>query len=518
MENSTSKRVATLAVGVFAGALTIELWRHCRRLRQNDKARKSSDKPPPPPPRVYPRLPLLGNALSYKADPAGFLERKAREHRGCFELDLAGLRITIVSGRKELEQVALAGEARLSAQAAVADFGFAQTLGRLSVGCGTDLHRSVLKGLHLAGQAGSSLQRAVACAVRAALPEREGRMEDLFTTVRRIVLQAVMVHLLGEGLLCRYEAEGRDFLADFMLFQDRVEDATAKGVTLPQWLSLPLAWGPVARERHLLQQRLATAIEALWAAGGDAEMGFWLRAVHKIPCRTALPAWRRYIQRWGDASTTGPIKAGEAAELTVGLLFAAHKNPAIGAAQTLSHLLSQPQALGRVAAEARAEAVDATTEDFASGGLLSRSILETLRLTAHTIGGIRKVVDPDGFDLSTSDGRTFRVPCGRYIGLNHTLPNHSEAAWPDPKAFAPERWLQERAFDDYEFTTFSHGLHACPGRGYALRLMELTLAELLRHIDVKLEGPMPPISYARATLAQRAGPVRITYRQRAGRR
>ena len=55
--------------------------------------------------------------------------------------------------------------------------------------------------------------------------------------------------------------------------------------------------------------------------------------------------------------------------------------------------------------------------------------LETLRLTAHTIGAVRKVVRPEGWTFSTSDdsaetGKTsYTVPVGAYVGATHIVPN-----------------------------------------------------------------------------------------------
>jgi len=60
---------------------------------------------------------------------------------------------------------------------------------------------------------------------------------------------------------------------------------------------------------------------------------------------------------------------------------------------------------------------------------------------------------------------------------------------------------------EYKLTTFSHGVHKCPGERLALSLMELMLVMLLKH-EVKLES-VPKVDFERATLAQRSGPVRM---------
>jgi hypothetical protein len=57
-------------------------------------------------------------------------------------------------------------------------------------------------------------------------------------------------------------------------------------------------------------------------------------------------------------------------------------------------------------------------------------VLETLRLTAHSIGAMRKVMSPDGWtvedEVRTSQGVekvTYTVPCGSYVGVSHIVPH-----------------------------------------------------------------------------------------------
>ncbi len=58
---------------------------------------------------------------------------------------------------------------------------------------------------------------------------------------------------------------------------------------------------------------------------------------------------------------------------------------------------------------------------------LKNSIYETLRLTAHTIGAIRKVVSENGWDVTDNSNPdvpvSYHVPCGSYVGASHIVPN-----------------------------------------------------------------------------------------------
>ena len=150
-------------------------------------------------------------------------------------------------------------------------------------------------------------------------------------------------------------------------------------------------------------------------------------------------------------------------------------------------------------------------------------------MTAHAIGGVRTVLDPDGFDLG-GDGEgeapLWAAP-GETIALAHIAAHRDDALWGDGPAidgesFRPERrewdradgdggglrgWLR-RTPDDYTFTTFSQGLHRCPGERTALVVVACVLAHLLDGpFRTKLRPPVPAPSFERATLAQRDGPV-----------
>ena len=78
---------------------------------------------------------------------------------------------------------------------------------------------------------------------------------------------------------------------------------------------------------------------------------------------------------------------------------------------------------------------------------------------------------------------------------------------PRSEGSALSGWLR-RTPDDYTFTTFSQGLHRCPGERTALVVVACVLAHLLDGpFRTKLRPPVPAPSFERATLAQRDGPV-----------
>ena len=209
----------------------------------------------------------------------------------------------------------------------------AGALGSLNVYFGTDLHKRWIKETYGAWWARQphdapsglrdeirplwrsldrSLERERAASLRAA---------DLFGLARATVLRCQVERLLGAPVL---EAAGdAAFISAFMSFQDRIEDATAKAAVLPRTLSLPRVLWPVARMRRKLTRRLAAAIACAERGADPATLGSWLRTAATLPGELA----RR--------------PSAQVAELAIGLLFASHKNPSIGAAQTLCALLAR---------------------------------------------------------------------------------------------------------------------------------------------------------------------------------
>ena len=135
------------------------------------------------------------------------------------------------------------------------------------------------------------------------------------------------------------------------------------------------------------------------------------------------------------------------------------------------------------------------------------------RLSAHTIGAVRKVLAKDGVDLPVSNGGApFHVKQGSYIGISHIVPHHNNTVYPNSRVFGPERFT-DRDYTDYELTTFSHGLHRCPGKRLAMLQMKGAIHAILSRYTVSVVAPIPTLDFERATLAQRAAPCPLRYRR-----
>lgn len=121
--------------------------------------------------------------------------------------------------------------------------------------------------------------------------------------------------------------------------QDILEEAIAKAVVLPSWLARPLHLKSVATRRRKLVAQLAGVVTDMWAGGASGEMGSWTAAIRTMD-RSDLPGYHD-LRAAAANSADGPenFTPEDAAEFMIGLLFASHKNPGIGAAQTLMFLL-----------------------------------------------------------------------------------------------------------------------------------------------------------------------------------
>ena len=306
-------------------------------------------------------IPLLGHALAYKRDPATFITEQRKLVGDVFRLNLAGKRMIVIAGGAEnVKAVAFASERRFSARAAVRDVGFGELLGERNVDAGTDFHARVLRRWRLDDAEIAELAVALDEGLDAELTGKE--VPDLLAAVRGAVLRAVLSRLIGGGILERGGAELVDAIVEF---QDGVEEATAAAAVLPRWLALPLILWPAARRRRRLEKRIAAALE-----GGDGTPGPWATA-------------------FGERS----LPASIAAEFAVGLLFAAHKNPAIASFQALLFLHERrlPAALHACVntvdsfQEALVVAKNPSASTLREAQQLCRVALEAIRLTAHTV-------------------------------------------------------------------------------------------------------------------------------------
>ena len=148
---------------------------------------------------------------------------------------------------------------------------------------------------------------------------------------------------------------------------------------------------------------------------------------------------------------------------------------------------------------------------------IRQSCYETLRLTSHSIGALRKVKEEVAIGSGTS--QEYKLCPGQSLAVSHIVPSLDQRMWgEDADKYKPSRdeWTIEGAKpDEYKFSTFSQGHHRCPGQGIALQIMELTLSILMVDYEVTLQQKketVPDVCFERATIAQRKGKVPVCIR------
>lgn len=166
-------------------------------------------------------------------------------------------------------------------------------------------------------------------------------------------------------------------------------------------------------------------------------------------------------------------------------------------AATLFYLCRNPAALARVTEEVRT--AFSSVEDIKQGpqlnGLtyLRACIDEAMRLSPSVGGILPREVLAGGI---TVDGET--LPEGTVVGTPHYAIHHNEDYYPDPFAYAPERWIagsvlkSGRTVGEADiqaaqsaFCPFSVGPRGCIGKGLAYVEMSTTLARTLFTYDMR---------------------------------
>ena len=93
--------------------------------------------------------------------------------------------------------------------------------------------------------------------------------------------------------------------------------------------------------------------------------------------------------------------------------------------------------------------------------------------------------------------RGYEIRARTVLFVNVWAIGRDPAAWDAPEEFRPERFVgggpaADFRGTDYQFIPFGAGRRMCPGINFALPVVELALASLLRHFDWELPGGMRP--------------------------
>ena len=147
-------------------------------------------------------------------------------------------------------------------------------------------------------------------------------------------------------------------------------------------------------------------------------------------------------------------------------------------------LLKNPDLMARVRAEADELFANGkpTARDLRAADVIQRVGLETLRLYPVAPVVMRQV--SNSFDF-----QGYQVESGKQVMVATTLPHLLSEYFPEPEKFDIDRYLPERAENKQKFVyaPFGLGPHRCLGSGFAGPQIALTIATIVRYVELALD-------------------------------
>ena len=176
-----------------------------------------------------------------------------------------------------------------------------------------------------------------------------------------------------------------------------------------------------------------------------------------------------------------PMTDQELRDELMTLLVAGHETTASALAWAFERLSREPAILARLTGEVR----DAGEEDY-----LLATIQETLRrrpvLPNTAPRMVKQPVTVGGWDY----------PVGIALVANAYLLHHDPDVYPDPYAFRPERFLDEKP-GTYTWIPLGGGRRRCIGMSFAMLEMKIVIRELLRTYELQASGGGPEVARRR---------------------
>ena len=166
-----------------------------------------------------------------------------------------------------------------------------------------------------------------------------------------------------------------------------------------------------------------------------------------------------------------PMTDAELRDELMTLLVAGHETTATGLAWAVERLVRNPAALERL------------REEVAAGdeAYVDAVVKETLRLRPVLAIVLRKLMAPMEIAGHELPAGVNVVPC---IYLMHRRPD----IYPDPRAFRPERFLEQPA-GTYTWIPFGGGVRRCLGAAFAQFEMKTVLTALVGTVDLRPVQP-----------------------------
>jgi len=232
--------------------------------------------------------------------------------------------------------------------------------------------------------------------------------------------------------------------------------------------ALPERWrSPVRRRIAAQHQLLHSEVTLLLAARLDAPGAF-----DDLASGVVARAGDRY-----------PLP--RVADMVIGSLLASQRVPAAAASWLLMALADHPELQDEITVQTRSLSPAQRSAPRNETVVAARVVLEVLRLFPPTWLLVRTATRP-------VEVGGYSFPAGHHFMISPYVQHRDPAAFPDPTTFRPDRWIQPPR-DLGQFLPFGTGVHVCPGRHLATRIL-VAIAESLttRHRIVRTTEHVTP--------------------------
>jgi retinoid hydroxylase len=166
------------------------------------------------------------------------------------------------------------------------------------------------------------------------------------------------------------------------------------------------------------------------------------------------------------------------------LLFAGHETLTSALGTLCLSLAQHPEILAKAREEVRQIAPDGclTPENLKQMTYLEMVLKEVLRIVPPVGGGFRKVIKPCEFE-------GYLIPEGWAVLYQIAQTHDDNSIYSQPEQFDPERFAPERAEDKqkaFSYLPFGGGMRECLGKAFALLVMKVFAAQLVRNYTWEL--------------------------------
>jgi cytochrome P450 len=425
---------------------------------------------------------ILGPLARYLVDPYGVFPACARRYGDPFHLPIPTTRGTVVTGDPEgIREVMTADPDTFEPFKTEA---LEHVMGRTSIfGLRGPAHREARR---LVGPClhGAGLRRHVATMGRVVREHTRdlapGTRFSLEARAKRIALEIIVRTIFGVTAPARVDV--------FRHAIDEGLDAVGPEVLYIRWLRRDFGgFGPWSRAKRMIRRLMRLIDEEIAARratpGGDDVLGQLLA-----------------VQTEDGAS----LEDEEIRDKLYDLLVAGYETSRGASAWAAYEIARHPGVRDRLLAELAPLGADPDPEALLALPYLEAVCHETLRRHPMLVLVSRRLAAP-----FTLRGR--RLEPGLAVSISIGLAHFREAAYPDPRAFRPERFLS-RSFSPWEFLPFGGGAKRCIGAAYGLCEMKVLLGTLFARHRPALARRWPVRPAPRAITVAPAGAIEMVAR------